>query len=76
MPTADDFFEVQCLDLSTGGISFFLTDQPQFEDVVVALGKPPQLLHFTASVCRVVETDVGQQPGYMIGCEFRDRVDL
>ena len=55
MPAAADFFEVDCCDISAGGLSFYLDRVPEFDKLIVALGKPPAVTHFAAQVARYVE---------------------
>jgi len=74
MPQRDEFFEVVCEDISAGGVSFYLPQRPQFERLVVALGKPPALTYFTADVVRVAEKDVDGQRRFSLGCRFTGRI--
>jgi PAS domain S-box-containing protein len=76
MPRARDFFDVPCQDISGGGFSFFVGQRPEFEDIVVALGKLPNVIHFTAHVRRVREWEADGRKGYLVGCQFRGRVHL
>jgi hypothetical protein len=76
MPTWDDFVKVPCGDLSGGGISLWLGEKPNFRELVVALGRPPSVMHFAA---RVVYAREGRRAGrmmYQVGCQFLRRVYL
>lgn len=73
MPRPDQFFEVQCNDISAGGISFFLDKPPAFEHLVVALGREPALSYFAADVARVASIDRGGAKSYLVGCRFTGR---
>jgi hypothetical protein len=75
LPAAGDFVAVMCHNLSTGGIGFLLPSRPDFESLVVALGKPPSVSYMEARVVHSTEVLVlpsgrVQQPG---GAEAADR---
>jgi PAS domain S-box-containing protein len=74
LPTKLDFFEVVCEDISPGGISFLLTAAPAFDDLVVALGKPPFRMYITARVLRVTEKMVDGKAMQQVGCCFTGRI--
>jgi PAS domain S-box-containing protein len=74
LPQRDDFFEVVCEDISAGGISFLMDQPPRFQRMIVALGKPPALTYFTASVARVVEKTIDGQKRHLVGCRFTGRI--
>ena len=76
MPSEEDFFEVDCCDLSGGGMSFCLDDRPEFEDLVVALGRPPLVMHFSARVVHVAPVDRECGTVCRVGCRFQQRVHL
>lgn len=73
-PTAEDFFQVHCRDISPGGISFYLKDSPDFEDLVVALGKPPELMHVAARVAHVGQVERDGPKEYLVGCQFTEKI--
>lgn len=74
LPRREDFFAVQCNDISAGGISFFLDQPPDFRELVVSLGKEPALSHFTARVVRVAGVDDDRKKVYLVGCRFTGRI--
>ena len=76
LPTPNQFFEVNCKNISAGGISFFLPRKPDFTSLVVALGRPPGVTYFTASVVRLLEQQRNGKAAYMVGCRFIGRVHL
>ena len=55
LPEPDDFFNVRCRDLNSGGISFFLPAAPDFQHFVVELGVPPEVVHMEAVVLHCLE---------------------
>jgi PAS domain S-box-containing protein len=76
MPSEADFLEVDCCDISAGGLSFYLNRVPDFDRLIVALGKPPALTHFAAQVVRYVEKVNRGEPQYLVGCRFLGRAPL
>jgi PAS domain S-box-containing protein len=74
VPTRWEFFEVDCWDISLGGIAFFLDRPPDFQTLVVSLGRPPALNHFTAQVVRVARMEQHGRMRYLVGCRFLERV--
>jgi len=76
LPVSTDFFEVQCVDISEGGLSFFVTVRPFYEKFVIALGKPPHVTHFTADLRWLEESELNGRKGVRIGCQFTGRVAL
>jgi hypothetical protein len=74
MPAPDDFSRVPCDDLSSGGISFFLPEEPQFVECVVGLGKPPEVTYVRARVTYhepVIHRGVNC---VRVGCQFKSRL--
>ena len=57
IPSRRDFFEVQCKDISGGGIAFLVSFPPELENVVVGLGRSPALTYFVARVMRVAASN-------------------
>jgi PAS domain S-box-containing protein len=76
LPSRNKFFEVNCKDISAGGISFFLSQHPDFTSLLVALGRPPGVTYFTARVVRVTEVQENGKTQFMVGCRFIGRVHL
>jgi len=76
IPSRNKFFEVPCRDISAGGVSFYLATKPDFDSLLVALGKAPSLSYFTARVMRVSEEVIDDQVMHLVGCRFTGRVHL
>jgi hypothetical protein len=74
MPAADKFESVQCIDISRSGFAFYSRTLPQVSEVIVALGKDPDIVYVTARVVqsRVVKRD--GQPVFRVGCHFTGRL--
>lgn len=73
MPAAEDFSHVQCYDISAGGFSYYLPEAPNYDYLILALGRAP----FTFVIARAVhfetvETERGKQ--YLVGCRFLRKI--
>jgi len=76
IPTTREFFEVECRDISAGGISFYLDGEPDFTALVVGLGRVPELAYFTARVAHVSQESINGKVRYVVGCRFTGRIHL
>ncbi len=68
-PAADQFQEVLCEDLSTGGAAVFLKAPPDSDTFIVGLGQPPNRTYLLARVAHV-------EPVFRVGCQFLRRLQL
>lgn len=76
LPTADDFYDVQCRDLNSGGISFWLPSPPEYSSLVVALGKDDERKYLLADVAHTAAVQRGETTLFLVGCRFTREVDL
>ena len=76
LPHREDFFRVTCQDISRGGVSFIVDDEPDYESVVIALGPSQTVLYVAAKVCNVTPISAVNGLFYRVGCEFTERVRL
>jgi PAS domain S-box-containing protein len=76
LPAKRDFFAVQCRDISAGGISFYLDQRPDFNILVVVLGREPGENYFTAEVVRVVTEQREGKTAFLVGCRFTGRAEI
>jgi hypothetical protein len=67
---------VECLDISGGGMSFFVGSPPEFKEFVAELGTSQGVRLVKACVVRVHKARVGNRLGYVVGCQFVGRVEL
>jgi hypothetical protein len=74
LPRRKDLQKVLCQDLSTTGISLLISETPQFEHLVVRLGRVPSVVYVTARVVRAVPQTGGD--GFVLGCSFLGKVTL
>jgi len=73
LPKRTMFCPIRFHDLSTTGVSFVLPVPPPFEYLVVALGKPPQLLYLAARVVRSIRC-FQSRGDFLVGCRFVRKV--
>jgi hypothetical protein len=74
LPAKDEYFNVECNDISQGGISFYLRRPPGCEHFAVALGQKPKV---TVLVAKVVYSRAVEHKGakmILVGCKFVDRL--
>jgi PAS domain S-box-containing protein len=76
VPRQEEFFEVECRDISAGGMAFVMNRPPDFQKLVVELGRPPASNQLTAKVVRLQPLERDGEEEYLIGCQFIERVHL
>jgi hypothetical protein len=74
LPTTDEYFNVECNDISKGGISFYLKRPPGCEQFAVVLGQKPTITILAAKVVNTKEVKHDGQQMYLVGCQFIDRI--
>jgi len=74
MPTTDEYFNVECNDISKGGISFYLKRPPGCEQFAIVLGQKPMITILAAKVVNTKEVEHDNQQMYLVGCQFIDRL--
>ena len=57
-----------------GGFSFYLDRQPEFEKLVVALGRPPETVYVAARVVNVTSVVRNEMTMFRVGCGFSHRM--
>ena len=73
MPSVDDFHTVPCEDVSGSGIAFFLDEEPEAMEYVVALGTPQNRTYVCARVVQVRQVPDQGRVRYRVGCQFTHR---
>jgi hypothetical protein len=76
LPTLQQFYQVECCDLSNGGISLYVATPPQFSSLVIGLGDPPDMKYVTARIVRVLPMRRNGRDVYQLGCQFMGRIHL
>ena len=79
IPPATAWIEVRCHDLTPAGIAFYLPKPPDFQRLVVMLGRPPDVMHVMAQVAHwrpiEIESAGRRNLGVLVGCRFVRRLD-
>lgn len=73
-PAKSDFFSATYREISAGGVTFQLSQKPDFESLVIALGNPAQPTLLTAQVARVQSMIHSGKVVYLVGCRFTGRL--
>jgi hypothetical protein len=74
LPRTDEYFNVECNDISKGGISFYLKRPPGCEQFAIVLGQKPKITILAAKVVNTKEVEHDNQHMYLVGCQFIDRI--
>lgn len=74
IPPMGKFFPVECRDISAGGLAFLVERPPDFDTLVVALGRLAAENLLMAEVVRVMPVKEDGKKGYLVGCRFIGRV--
>lgn len=74
LPGKATFREVACQDISSTGFSFFSSQLPDFDTLVVALGVAPNLTYMSARIVNRSQVADDPAPMYRIGCRFSGKV--
>ena len=76
VPTHDDFVEIECNDIASGGFSFLSDHPPLSETVVIALGTRPTLTYLVAQVAHITRDKRGGRRRYIVGCSYSGRASI
>ena len=74
LPQSDEYIEVECNDISAGGISLFVRSPTGCEQIVVSFGQPPGTTCMLAQIVYIKEAERNGQRTYLVGCRFLERV--
>jgi len=75
-PSPEDFTDVDCHDIASGGFSFHSETPPPSDSVVVALGKGERITHLTGQVAHVTRVVRDGRRLYLIGCSYTGRAKV
>jgi PAS domain S-box-containing protein len=73
MPAPDLYREVDCHDLSCSGFSYRSNGIPDYQKIVVALGKQGGIIHVIAEVVHVTPLLNPGEELYLVGCRYIGR---
>ena len=75
LPDEGAYRQVLCHDLSARGISFLFDEPPDFQLMVVRLGKQADVRYMVARVVNILTVGDKQRPQYRVGCSFVERLE-
>jgi hypothetical protein len=75
LPTPESFNIVQCCDLSGDSISYFVEHRPDYETIVISVGRTVHELFVVAKVDTVRAACKYGAAGYVVQCQFLKRLD-
>jgi hypothetical protein len=75
-PQKDEYFNVECNDISKGGISFYLKRPPGCERFAVVLGQKPNITTLIGRVASTREVTHNGERMFLVGCQFVGRLEL
>jgi len=73
LPDRADFLHVPCKDIAAGGFSYLSPTPPLSDELIVALGTPPQLTYIAAQVMHVTRLKGHGKHRYLVGCAYIGR---
>ena len=74
IPPENTFQSARCCNISTGGLAFLWPRVPDFSQVVIGMGAPPNRI---LMICRVIHHQpIPENQECLVGCEFVKRVIL
>jgi len=76
LPSPDDFYVVECQDLSGTGLSFHWPVEPLSQRLVVILQKCSGYVSLSAQVVNIRLLKESSPPKVLIGCQFAKRVSM
>jgi hypothetical protein len=74
MPSPEEFQQVRCHDISTGGFSYFTAELPDHDRIVAAFGTAPAFTYLTAEIHYAKRVAQGTNAMFQIGCQFLGRI--
>lgn len=75
LPDEGAYRQVLCHDLSARGISFLFDEPPDFQLMVVRLGKHADVRYMVARVVNILTVGDKNRPQYRVGCSFVERLE-
>lgn len=70
LPRREEYFPVECVDISTGGFAFLIDRPPTFNSLVVILDMQQPPIYVAARIVHVRKRSQNSRPIFEIGCQF------
>jgi hypothetical protein len=74
LPDQSMFYQVQCIDISRTGISFYTYEPLPSDDVIVAIGTTADAVYVRSRVANCVRLEDSEGVRYRVGCELLERM--
>ena len=75
LPLPDEYINVDCKDISCGGVAFYLKRPPGGKYFAIELGPRPMNTLMLAQVIYVRAVEHNDQRMYLVGCKFIKRIE-
>ncbi len=75
MPGVEQFREVPFRDISSGGVSFMLWCKPDFQHLVIELGRGGRQAYLSAEIVWIRQVEEGDAVAFLVGCKFTGRTE-
>lgn len=73
MPPLESFRRVRCIDISKDGFAYYQEERPDYAELVVGLGLPPNVVYLQARVAHSEMIELCGNLVFRVGCEFTGR---
>jgi hypothetical protein len=74
LPDQSMFYQVQCIDISRTGISFYTYEPLPGDEVIIAIGTTADAVYVRSRVANSVRLEDSDGVRYRVGCEFVERM--
>ncbi|MEX2141182.1 MAG: PilZ domain-containing protein [Pirellulales bacterium] len=74
LPDQSMFYQVQCIDISRTGISFYIYEPLPSDDVIIAIGTTADAVYVRSRVANCVRLEDSDGVRYRVGCELLERM--
>jgi hypothetical protein len=74
LPEQSMFYQVQCIDISRTGISFFTYEPLPSDELIIAIGTTADAVYVRSRVANNVRVEDSEGVRFRVGCEFVERL--
>jgi hypothetical protein len=74
LPDQSMFYQVQCIDISRTGISFYTYEDLPSDEVIIAIGTTVDAVYVRSRVANCARLEDSDGVRYRVGCEFVERM--
>ena len=73
MPSLEALRCVRCADISRSGFAYYQETRPDHDELIIALGIPPEHIYVTARIVHVKLIELCGGLAFRVGCQFTGR---